>query len=447
MGQLVKNTTFDYNTINAVNLTANGSPVLSVANSTFDNVIYVAVNGNDLNDGRSLATPKRTIQSAMSIAAGGYAVKVASGTYVENCPIQIPAGVALVGDDVRSVFVKPYDRSSDVFYMRGGSYVWGITIKDYDGRGFSFPPSGIAEAFSISPYIQNITSMTTSNTAITVEIDGNLCLNPVSTRGFILGFITSINQGNATVNGGTGLRMLNRAYSQAVNIYSIACNVGVKLESGSFISLIGSDNGIGNYGLIAEGGDLQFTGNILGNVVVGDVSINIANMSSPPRTNNGILIGNDPNMYFIGTFSNVSAEYPGYGNVWNVNITSRFGATTGNIAANSTAVSGWQVSTISAASHTFEYVGAGANPATALPQYGGIPKPENEVIERSITYPTYGNVSVAGRVNWTSTDQKGDFRIGPGLTVVRSTGTIEGDDFNRSLFAVMTPYILSIEGV
>jgi hypothetical protein len=92
-------------------------------------------------------------------------------------------------------------------------------------------------------------------------------------------------------------------------------------------------------------------------------------------------------------------------------------------------------SSIIASAHTFEYVGAGTNPANALPQYGGIPIPEREVVE--VNY---------GRVNWTSTDQKGDFRIGPGLAVVRATGTIEGDDFNRSLFAVMTPYILSIEG-
>lgn len=449
MGRYVKNSEIDISVLNATQVLSNNSPVLTVANSTFENVIYVAKNGNDSNDGLSLATPKATIKGAMTspVCVSGTAVKVASGTYVEACPIEIPAGVALVGDDVRSVFVKPSNRADDIFYMRGGSYVWGITVKDYDSRGFSFPPSGISESFSVSPYIQNITSITTSSTAITVEIDGDLCLNPISTRGFILGFITNINQGNLTATGGTGLRMLNRAYSQAVNIYSIACNVGVKLESGSFISLIGSDNGIGNYGLWAEGGDLQFQGNILGTVNVGDTSINIANMDGPPRTNNGILIGDDTNMYFIGTFSNVTAENPGYGNVWNVNITSRFGATTGLTAANNTAVSGWQVSTISAASHTFEYVGAGTFPATALPQYGGIPKPEREIVEANITYPAYGGVTVAGRINWTSTDQKGDFRIGPGLTVVRSTGTIEGDDFNRSLFAVMTPYILSIEGV
>lgn len=449
MGTLIKNTTLQVSNLDATQVLANGSPVLTVANSRFENVIYVAKNGNDSNDGRSMATPLLTIAAAMDLAAllttatTPVGVKVQSGLYTEVCPIIIPPNVALLGDDVRSVFIQPTVSSSDMFYMKGGSYVWGITVRNYTGRAFSFPPDGSAGTFYVSPYIQNITSYTTTGT--TVEIDGSL-VSASSTKGFILGFITSINLG------GVGLRMKNRAYSQAVNIYSIACDIGVDVQTGSFISLIGSDNGIGNYGLKASGGDLQFTGNILGDLYVGDTSILIANASDNPRTNNGILIGSDPNMYFIGTFSNVSNLHPGYGNVWNVNITSRFGATTGNIAANNSGVSGWQISTISAASHTFEYVGAGTQPyptppatTAALPQYGGIPIPENEVVEANVYISPYGNIR--GRINWTSTDQKGDFRIGPGLTVVRSTGTIEGDDFNRSLFAVMTPYILSIEGI
>lgn len=439
MGTLVKNTTLEITNVDATQVLSNGSPVLTVANSTFDNVLYVAKNGSDTNDGRSLATPKLTIKAAMAIATSGTAVKVQSGTYVEDCPVLIPANVALLGDDLRSVFIQPAVSTDDMFYMYGGSYVWGITVKEYEypSKAFSFPPPPYTSAgtFYVSPYIQNITSLGTTGT--TVEIDGDL-VDPLSTRAFILGFITNINRG------GVGLRMKNRAYSQAVNIYSIACDIGVDVQSGSFISLIGGDNGIGNYGLKASGGDLQFTADLLTTANVGDSQLLLSNVSSPPRTNNGVLVAGDTNMYFISTFSNVTASYPGHGNVWNVNITSRFGVSTGNVAAVGTTLSGWQISTISASAHTFEYVGAGTNPATALPQYGGIPIPENEVVEANVNIAPYGNIS--GRINWTSTDQKGDFRIGPGLTVVRSTGTIEGDDFNRSLFAVMTPYILSIEG-
>jgi len=427
MGRLVKNTEIDINQLNAAQVTSGGSPVLTVANSTFDNVLYVAKNGNDANDGRSMATPKLTIAGAMAIATSGTAVKVASGTYTEVMPITVPANVAIVGDDVRSVFIQPSVTASDMFYMNNGTYVWGVTVRNYTGKAFSFPPTG-AGVVTVSPYIQNVTSFTTTGT--TVYIDGTLNTGVFSTRAMILGFITSINRG------GYGLVMVNRAYSQAVNVYTIACETGVKVESGSFLTLNGSDCGIGNIGLWSDGISSEFTGNVLGTVQIGETSCNIAYVSSPPKTNNGLLFDGDPNMYFITTFSNITALFGNtYGNVWNVNVSSRFSTNTGNIISNTTSVTGYQVSTISASAHTFEYVGAGTDPANALPQYGGIPKPENEVVETNY-----------GRVNWTSTDQKGDFRIGPGLAVVRATGTIEGDDFNRSLFAVMTPYILSIEG-
>ena len=94
-----------------------------------------------------------------------------------------------------------------------------------------------------------------------------------------------------------------------------------------------------------------------------------------------------------------------------------------------------QRSLISASSHTFEYVGTGNNINTALPELGGIPIQANEVQELN-----------AGKVYYTSTDQEGDFRIGGELTINRDTGTITGNTFDRSLFAVMTPYILALEG-
>ena len=51
----------------------------------------------------------------------------------------------------------------------------------------------------------------------------------------------------------------------------------------------------------------------------------------------------------------------------------------------------------------------------------------------------------AGQVYFTSTDQQGDFRIGGELVINRATGTITGTTFDRSLFAVLTPYILALE--
>jgi hypothetical protein len=69
-----------------------------------------------------------------------------------------------------------------------------------------------------------------------------------------------------------------------------------------------------------------------------------------------------------------------------------------------------------------------------LPYNGGKPIQENEVLE-----------SRGGAVYYTSTDHKGDFRIGNELLISRATGTINGRTFNKSLFAVMTPFILALQ--
>jgi hypothetical protein len=92
-----------------------------------------------------------------------------------------------------------------------------------------------------------------------------------------------------------------------------------------------------------------------------------------------------------------------------------------------------QFSLITTSGHTLQWIGAGINVNTALPYQGGIAIQENEVIE--LNY---------GKVNFTSTDQEGDFRIGEDLVINRRLGTISGRAFTKSLFAVVTPYILAI---
>jgi len=92
-------------------------------------------------------------------------------------------------------------------------------------------------------------------------------------------------------------------------------------------------------------------------------------------------------------------------------------------------------SRILASSHSFEYIGSGTSLNTALPQDGGVAIQENEIVERN-----------GGLVIYTSTDQAGNFRIGDGVIINQQTGTITGDDYTRSLFATMTPFILALGG-
>ena len=101
--------------------------------------------------------------------------------------------------------------------------------------------------------------------------------------------------------------------------------------------------------------------------------------------------------------------------------------------ANNTKVEIVRMSRIITSSHSFEYIGAGTNINTANPFQGGKPVPENEVVAIN-----------GGQVPFTSTDQKGNFRIGDGLTIDQTTSTIRGRDFNRAIQAQLTPLILAL---
>jgi hypothetical protein len=92
-----------------------------------------------------------------------------------------------------------------------------------------------------------------------------------------------------------------------------------------------------------------------------------------------------------------------------------------------------QVSQITTTGHTLEWVGTGIDVDSALPYNGGVPIEANEIVSER-----------GGFINFTSTDQKGDFKIGPELTIKRDSGSIVGRAFNKSLLGVITPYILAL---
>jgi hypothetical protein len=92
-------------------------------------------------------------------------------------------------------------------------------------------------------------------------------------------------------------------------------------------------------------------------------------------------------------------------------------------------------SRILASGHSFEYIGSGTDITTALPFAGGVPIQDNEV-----------DMKNGGLVVYTSTDQSGNFRIGEGVAINQTTGTISGTFYSKSLFSTMTPFILALGG-
>jgi hypothetical protein len=86
-----------------------------------------------------------------------------------------------------------------------------------------------------------------------------------------------------------------------------------------------------------------------------------------------------------------------------------------------------------ASGQTFEFVGAGTT-INAIPRLGGVANSANQII-----------IIAEGAVFATSTDEAGNFTVGD-LILNQETATISGRTFTKSLFAVMTPYILALEG-
>jgi len=388
----------------------------NAASQTSTNTLYVSKDGNDNNNGQTLENAFLTIKAAMANASPGTTVFLKSGDYTENNPVTIPPRVALVGDGLRTVSVRPANRTQDIFYLNNACYITGLTFRDHEApaAAVAYNPDGSAGNIFTSPYVQNCSSITTTGKGM--YVDGS---KVGGLRSMVLDAYTQFNQG------GIGIHIDNQGYAQLVSIFSICCEVGVLCTNGGFCSVTNSNSSFGTYGLKADGvSPVKYTGrtnrvNQTGREIV------VADLSRRPVVNDAISFNNGQTFFTVEFATELE----------NGQSTVRLLENVVNPIPNNTTVSFYSRSLITASSHTFEYVGTGNSLLEAVPELGGIPIQENEVIELN-----------GGKVFYTSTDQVGDFRIGGELLINRSDGTISGRTFDRSLFAVLTPYILAIEG-
>lgn len=382
-----------------------------------DNVIYVSKSGNDLNDGTSLDSSKLTIKSALEVALPGTTIFVKSGDYTEINPLEVPNRVAIVGDNLRTVTIRPATPTLDLFHVRTGCYLTGMTFRDhvYPSAAVAFPTAG-AGNITTSPYVQNCSSITT--TGCGMRIDGS---KATGLRSMVSDAYTQINVG------GIGIHLLNQGYAQLVSIFTVFCDIGILCESGGQCSVTNSNSSFGNYGLIANGtSELLYSGTVTSNVNRSFSTVLIENLSIRPRYGDAVNFDSHNLYYTVVNATSLIANT----SIVTLDIGIDAPIYTGNTAGF------YQRSLITSSGHTFEYVGSGIDVATALPFAGGIPIQENEVVDDD---------DGRGKVFFTSTDQLGDFRVGNELIFNRATGTITGETFDRSLFAVLTPYILAIE--
>lgn len=216
----------------------------SFANMAVANVLYVSKSGNDGNDGISLNSSKLTLRAALEIATPGTTIFVKSGDYTEINPMIVPRDVAVVGDNLRTVTIRPAFLDQDLFWVNNGCYLAHMTFKDHiePAAAVAFNPDGSAGIIMQSPYVQNCTSITSTGTGM--RIDGRHALG---TKSMVVDAYTQYNQG------GIGIHLLNRGYAQLVSVFTICCDKGFFAESGGFCSITNSNSSFGNYALYADG--------------------------------------------------------------------------------------------------------------------------------------------------------------------------------------------------
>ena len=123
------------------------------------NVLYVAKDGSDSNNGTSIDNAFLTIAGAVGAATSGTTIKVLSGNYVESNPIELPAFTAVVGDDLRTVKVLPSTTNSDIFHVNKGCKLANMTFSGHvaPAAAVAFPSAGATNVGGgkwKGPYIQ-----------------------------------------------------------------------------------------------------------------------------------------------------------------------------------------------------------------------------------------------------------------------------------------------------
>ena len=273
----------------------NINSIRAIAESIVKNRVYVSKNGNDNNSGLSWFAPKLTIAAACQTASENIAANlfdhqhvaifVAAGDYTEVCPISVPPGVAIIGDNLRSVTVRPNTATSNVFLLDSKCYIFGLTVRGHslypsafditpagyvgsNGNNFprSTPQTGWAFSFkpganiNVSPYIQNCSSISgdpgTNSGPINngvpaggggVLVDSNTIHPDSRIHSIVVDAFTQINLG------GIGVKVVNKGYMQLVSFFVNFCQFGILCVDGGHITALNSNCSFGNYALWSEG--------------------------------------------------------------------------------------------------------------------------------------------------------------------------------------------------
>jgi hypothetical protein len=255
----------------------NGAPIW-LSPTASNNVRYVAPHGtNTAASGKSLGTPYLTIKYACADLAAigqGGTIHVKNGEYYEQLPIVVPPGVAIIGDNQRTVTVYPTTGLSDdnvnlnvnstMFQMSNGSILNKMTFRGMTGWEPGLTPAdigtstvkGVVVAFnpdspvtSRSPYVLECAAILTGG--VGALIDGSKHTTGYKSMLFHEYTVISDN--------GVGYWVKDLGKSEIVSCFTYFCYFGYAATGGGFIRAISGNNSYGTWGAYSRGYDATET--------------------------------------------------------------------------------------------------------------------------------------------------------------------------------------------
>ena len=276
---------------------ADGSGIDWIGATASDKVFWVAPHGTDTaTSGKNQSSPFASIKYACQQAPTGSTIFVKTGTYSEQLPIVVPANVAIVGDNQRTVIVQPTTGLSDdgitpnnqstMFQMSNGSilnkmtfagmtgWVPGTTAADVTTSTIKGVVVGFNPASPIthkSPYVLECAAICSG--AIGALIDGTV---------HATGAKTMIFHGYTVINdNGVGYWVKDGGKAEIVSCFTYYCYFGYTASGGGFIRALNGNNSYGTWGATSRGFDVNeapVTGALLGqqlNFLYGGGNINV----------------------------------------------------------------------------------------------------------------------------------------------------------------------------
>lgn len=102
--------------------------------------VYASPGGNDLNDGRTVGSPKRTIQAALGVCMQGGTVHLSSGTFVLSTPVTITGNRKVDGASAALTIIDGNDATRCIDIYDG--ILQNVTVKQGNDSGIvAHPPT------------------------------------------------------------------------------------------------------------------------------------------------------------------------------------------------------------------------------------------------------------------------------------------------------------------